>query len=259
MEFEMYQPLEQFEQYVVFGVYFKYINIGLISNIALVSGLVSSLSFFLSFSFLTVSYLNQNNFLKLIIQIFLYLTMVFKTNTRLNNYTRSSFCWLFIFVYSILIQNCCGLIPYFFCNTSQLIITLCYSSSIIIGITISGIILYKKQFIYLFIPQNIPLILKPLLFCLEIISYISRILSLAIRLFANMLAGHASLHILTNVTWLSWSMNTRVVISDLLIIIPLILISLIFCLETIIAGSQTYVFFTLGSIYSNDLFLFDNH
>lgn len=88
------------------------------------------------------------------------------------------------------------MIPYSFTATSHFSVTFFLSLTFFIGINIIGSLFNGILFINLFLPKNIPVFLTPLLFFLEIVSYFSRVFSLAIRLFANMMSGHALMKIL---------------------------------------------------------------
>jgi len=119
--------------------------------------------------------------------------------------------------------------------------------------TIYGFIFNGKGFLSLFIPKNVPDILLPFLVIIEIISYISRTFSLAIRLFANMVAGHALLHILINSVTSNIKLITNIYVLPF-VIIPVALLIAIILLELGIAFLQAYVFIVLFSIYLNDAF-----
>jgi ATP synthase subunit 6 len=116
--------------------------------------------------------------------------------------------------------------------------------SIIIGVTLIGIIQHKFKFINLFIPKGINKFIIPIISFIEIISYISRIVSLSIRLTANMVAGHTILSIISSFgLYLSLSFNV-------LLIVPIIILILI--LELGVAIIQAYVFAILTTTYIKD-------
>jgi ATP synthase subunit 6 len=107
---------------------------------------------------------------------------------------------LILLFYIIFVFTCCsnvvGMIPYSTTTTSHLILTLFFSLSFFLGHNIIGICFHKELFFSLFLPSGVPIFIIPLLILIEYISYVSRIFSLAIRLFANMLSGHILLKIL---------------------------------------------------------------
>jgi len=150
---------------------------------------------------------------------------------------------LFIF---ILISNLSGLLPYGFTVTGHILLTFTLSFSIFIAITINGFINHKIYFLKLFVPSNTPKVLLVLLVGIEIISYFIRPFSLSIRLFANMLAGHILLNIVTSFTLYLLKLNF------IFSLIPFLFIFAIGGLELAIAFIQSYVFIVLTIIYIND-------
>ena len=88
-----------------------------------------------------------------------------------------------------------GMIPYSFTVTSHIIVTFILASFIFIGVTIIGFIKHGPGYLKLFIPSGVPLVLMPLIVVIEIISYLSRPISLSVRLFANMMAGHTMMKV----------------------------------------------------------------
>jgi F-type H+-transporting ATPase subunit a len=108
------------------------------------------------------------------------------------------------------------------------------------------------RFVGLFIPSGTPLVILPFLFLIEIVSYISRLLSLAVRLFANMMAGHALLYILASFfvmaclsTTIGWLAPT--------LFLPYTILVAVTTIECCIAVLQVYVFLTLYLLYARDL------
>ena len=150
----------------------------------------------------------------------------------------------------ILLLNLIGLIPYSFTTTSHIIITLSLSFTIFIGVNIICIRTYKMEMLSLFIPSNTSFLLALLLVPIEFLSYIFKPISLGVRLFANLMAGHTLLKVIVG---FSWSM---LMIDDLLLssmhIVPLFILVLLMGLELGVAIVQAYVFITLTCIYLND-------
>ena len=120
----------------------------------------------------------------------------------------------------ILMYNIIGLVPYNKTITSELILTMTISISLVIGITIIGIEKNGIKILKILIPQNTPILLVPLLIIIETISYIARGLSLGLRLGANMIAGHTLLKIIITFiyTILNMNFNKYINISELTII-----------------------------------------
>jgi ATP synthase subunit 6 len=144
-----------------------------------------------------------------------------------------------------LFSNLLSLIPFGIALTSHLIVILWLSITICISIFSIGLLNYNLKFLHIFIPQC-PFILLPILIPIEIFSYLIRLFSLAIRLAANILAGHTLVHII--VTFIFNVMKIEIFLS-LLILIPLFLI---LTLEFGVAFLQAYVFTVLISIYLSD-------
>jgi len=109
---------------------------------------------------------------------------------------RKFFPLIFTTFMLILACNVLGMIPYSFTVTSHLIVTFTVALAIFSAMNIMGILKHRKHFLSLFFPPGAPLALAPLLVLIEFISYIFRVLSLSIRLFANLMSGHTLLKIL---------------------------------------------------------------
>jgi ATP synthase subunit 6 len=125
---------------------------------------------------------------------FEFILTLFKESLILKKYSP-----ILLFFYTFCFVFCCnllGLIPYSITVTSHLIITLYFSFGFFIGTNIISVLYHKEKYFELFLPDGIPVIIIPSLILIEYISYISKIFSLAIRLFANMLSGHILLKIL---------------------------------------------------------------
>lgn len=153
--------------------------------------------------------------------------------------------FIFVIFNFILFSNLLSLIPFGIALTSHLIVILWLSITICISIFSIGLLNYNLKFLHIFIPQC-PFILLPILIPIEIFSYLIRLFSLAIRLAANILAGHTLVHII--VTFILNVMKVDFILS-ILVLIPLFLILI---LEFGVAFLQAYVFTVLISIYLAD-------
>jgi len=151
----------------------------------------------------------------------------------------------------IIISNLLGMIPYSFTTTSQFILTLSLSVSIFIGVTLLGFQQQGIKYLSLLIPMGTPLGLIPLLVFVELLSYLSRGVSLGIRLGANMMAGHALIKIITFFTFSSLFQNISL-FSFLFAFLPIIFITALIGLELGIALLQSYVFIALTCSYIRD-------
>ena len=152
--------------------------------------------------------------------------------------------WLYI-----LTANLLGLIPFSFATTAQLVVAFGLSFSLFIGVTLIGILKHRLHFLSFFLPSGAPIGLAPLLVVIELISYIFRPISLGVRLFANITAGHSLLAIIAG---FGWSIGTSGTALAFLSIIPLVVIVAIYGLELAVAFLQAYVFGVLLCIYLKD-------
>jgi F-type H+-transporting ATPase subunit a len=153
---------------------------------------------------------------------------------------------LFMF---ILVANLFGMFPYFFTVTSHIIVT--FALAMLVILTVVGYGFYKHGFgfLKLFVPHGVPGALVPLVVAIEVISFLSRPISLSVRLFANMLAGHITLKVFAGfVTSLS-AMGAAGVAGAVL---PLAMTVALTGLEFLVAFLQAYVFAVLTCMYLND-------
>nr|QJS34687.1 ATP synthase F0 subunit 6 [Tylopathes sp. n. NB-2020] len=150
---------------------------------------------------------------------------------------------LFLF---IVFLNVLGLFPYVFTPTVHIVVTLGLSFSIVIGVTLAGIWRFKWDFLSILMPDGAPLGLAPLLVLIETVSYISRAISLGVRLAANLSAGHLLFAILAG---FSFSMLTA---GGVISLFPLLIMVFITLLEMAVAVIQAYVFCLLTTIYLAD-------
>jgi F-type H+-transporting ATPase subunit a len=237
----MISPLEQFELSTYFS--FNLFNFDLqFTN----STLFIIVNFFLLISFL----LSGITYLKLIpnnwelINEFFYSFLLTITKQQVGKAGLGLLPLFICTFFFILLSNIVGLLPLAFTVTSHVIITWTLGFTFNLGFLIYGLTIHNIKFFNLFIPKGVPLVLMPLIIVIEIVSYLLRTFSLSIRLFANMMAGHALLHILTSFV---------IIISNLFLsFIPLILVLAVLGLEIGICFLQAYVFLVLLNIYYKD-------
>ena len=153
-----------------------------------------------------------------------------------------------VFVF-LLGTNLIGMVPYSFTVTSHLIVTFGLSFSLFIGITLVGFQTHGIHFFSLLLPKGAPLILAPLLVVLELVSYCFRAVSLGVRLFANMMAGHTLVKILSGFAWTMLSVGGLLTVASF---IPFGIVFALTGLEIGVACLQAYVFTILMCIYLND-------
>ena len=157
------------------------------------------------------------------------------------------------FIYSIfffiLIANLTGNIPYSFTITTSIIVSIGLSFTILIAVTILGLSIHKLHFFSYFVPSGCPLALVPLLVLIESVSYLARALSLGIRLFANMCAGHTLMKILSTFLYKLFLSGPVVAV---LTLIPFTVFLAICGLELAVSLIQAYVFTLLTISYIKD-------
>ena len=153
------------------------------------------------------------------------------------------FAFIFSLFMFVLFCNMFGMIPYTFTVTSHIIVTFVLAAFIFIGVTIVGFAKHGFGYLKLFVPSGVPAILLPLIVVIEVISYLSRPVSLSVRLFANMMAGHTMMKVFGGFVislgiiggWLPLSFSVALT-----------------GLEILVAFLQAYVFAILTCIYLND-------
>ncbi len=153
---------------------------------------------------------------------------------------------LFMFV---LFSNMLGLVPYTFTVTSQIIVTFAFAAIVIGTVIVYGVVRNGAHFLHLFVPSGVPALLMPFIVLIEIISFISRPVSLSVRLFANMLAGHITLKVFGGFVALMLGAGG---FAAFLAPLPMAAIVLLTAFELLVAVLQAYVFAILTCVYLND-------
>lgn len=154
---------------------------------------------------------------------------------------------LFMF---ILTMNIIGMVPYSYTVTSQLIVTLTLAVGVWVGKLIVGLNKHGIKLLGMFIPEGLPFALVPFFVIIEIIGFIIPMISLSVRLFANMMSGHVLLKVLFGFTW---AMCLAGGIMTIVQVIPLTVLLGLLGLETAVALIQAYVFTLLTCIYIGDM------
>ena len=155
---------------------------------------------------------------------------------------RKFFPLIFTLFTFLLFGNMLGMLPYSFTFTSHIIVTFVLAMFIFLLVTLLGIFIHGFKFFSLFVPKGVPMIMLPLMIPIEIISYLSRPISLSVRLFANMMAGHTMLKIFAGF----------IVPLGIFGIAPLMVDVALTALEVLIAFLQAYVFTILTCLYLNE-------
>nr|AIE43806.1 ATP synthase F0 subunit 6 [Lophophysema eversa] len=166
---------------------------------------------------------------------------------HLNKNNNIYFPLILSFFILITCINLTGILPYVFTLTSHIRITLTLSFRILLTATLTGFKKWNTKFLSILTPQSAPLILTPFLILIETIRYITRIISLRIRLTANISAGHLLFTILSR--FITETINNNLY---LISIIPITVLTFIIILEIMVAIIQAYVFTLLTTIYLSD-------
>nr|YP_011017568.1 ATP synthase F0 subunit a [Antithamnionella miharai]WQF69343.1 ATP synthase F0 subunit a [Antithamnionella miharai]WQF69368.1 ATP synthase F0 subunit a [Antithamnionella miharai] len=247
MNFFISSPLEQFEIITILPISFFGLNISLTN------------SFFFMFLtlFLTLFWISLTFFRSSVVPSYwqllkenLYLVTVSIIQDSLGKKGEIYFPFIFSLHLFLLFCNLIGMVPYSFTVSSHIIFTFTLALTIFIGINIIGLKTHGLMFFSLFLPRGVPLFIVPLLITIEFLSYIVKVFTLSIRLFANMTSGHTLLKIIAG---FAWTMLTAGGILAIFHVIPLVLLLALIGLELAIAALQAYVFTLLTCIYLNDV------
>ena len=155
---------------------------------------------------------------------------------------RKFFPLIFTLFTFLLFGNMLGMLPYSFTFTSHIIVTFVLAIFIFLLVTLLGIFIHGFKFFGLFVPKGVPMLMLPLMIPIEIISYLSRPISLSVRLFANMMAGHTMLKIFAGFIFPLGIFGVA----------PLMVDVALTALEVLIAFLQAYVFTILTCLYLNE-------
>jgi F-type H+-transporting ATPase subunit a len=167
---------------------------------------------------------------------------------------RPFFPFVFTLFMFILVGNLLGMVPYSFTFTSHIIVTFGLAAVVFIGVTILGFVKHGAHFLSFFVPKGVPAVMLLLMVPIEILSYLTRPVSLAIRLFANMMAGHTMLKVFAGFIVSLGAAGGWVALSWA----PLVLNVVLTGFEILVAFLQAYVFAVLTCIYLNDALHMDH-
>ena len=163
-------------------------------------------------------------------------------NDTVGDQGKKYFPFVFSIFMFVLIGNMLGMVPYSFTFTSHIIVTFALAAVVFIGVTVLGFAKHGLHFFSFFVVPGLPWYMLPILIPIEVISYLARPISLSVRLFANMLAGHTLLKVFAGF----------VLPLSFLGVVPLAFIVALTGLEILIAFLQAYVFAILTCLYIND-------
>ncbi|MBV69524.1 MAG: F0F1 ATP synthase subunit A [Pelagibacterales bacterium] len=233
-------PLHQFEISNLYEIRLENIDISF-TNSALsmiISILVASVLFYLGSG--------KNPNIPSRLQVLVEMSYDFVANMvrdNVGNGGKIFFPFIFTLFLFILFGNILGMVPYNFTYTSHIIVTFGLAGFIFLAVTLIGIAKHGVGFLKFFVPSGVPYALLPILIPIEVISYFVRPISLSLRLFANMMAGHTMLKVFASFIVLlgfigGWA--------------PLLLVIILTGFEIMIAVLQAYVFTILCCLYLND-------
>lgn len=240
----MSSPLEQFEVIIVYPLSFLGIDVS-ITNATVYLLLVIFFLYIILCRSTSSSFLIPDPLQRLAEIMYIFINNLVKQQAGIKGLMY--FPILFLLFYLILFLNLVGLTPYGFTCTSQMCYTVTLGFGMFFGVVLIGLYVQRSSFVKQFIPATTGPIV-PLLIVIEIFSYCIRPISLSVRLFANMLAGHTLLHILAS---FGMSMLKVDVLIALLMAGPLVAVCV---LEFGIAFLQAYVFVVLVCIYLKESF-----
>lgn len=238
----IYDPLEQFEVFSLISLS----DSVLLNNLMVTWGV----AIFVLVRFL-IACIKARNVLYVYIVNTLCTLVKSIVEENLNIKKQQYFTVILYLFFTILITNLIGLVPFAFTVTSSFGVTFFIALTHFIGVNLIGTTRHRWQARNLFLPAGVPLAITPFLILIEAVSYIARVLSLSIRLFANRRSGHALLKILIGFA-LTRASSTNLLL-NLVSVIPWSIVTAVMFLELLIAFLQAYVFAILVTLYVNDV------
>ena len=242
-------PLEQFQ--IVPLINFSILNV----DFSITNFLIFSLTILISITFITFLNTAKNNKLFFVPNSWQYLIelgfgLVFQTVSDILSKENEKYLpFLVLLFHFIMFSNIIGLIPYSFTLTSHVFVTFYLSFSVFIGINIITVGKYGLKSFSLFLPANTSFFLSLVLVPIEFVSYFAKPVSLGVRLFINLMAGHTLLKVIVG---FSWNLLVLENFNSIFLVIPLFTLVILFGLELGVALIQSYVFLILTCIYIQD-------
>lgn len=239
-------PLEQFQIISLFPIKLGWFDISFTN-----SSLLIIITYLTITGLIVMSTLNStlvpNNWQSVVESIYEFVYSMLNDNVGPKGQKYLPF--IFVLFMFILFSNLLGMIPYSFTVTSHIVVTLGLSFTCWIGVTIIGFMTHKLHFFSFFYPPGVPAALAPMIVLIEVVSYCFRSLSLGIRLFANMMAGHTLLKIMSGFAWTLFGLGGVFFFVGLA---PFVLLFAFTALEVGVAMLQAYIFTILVCIYLSD-------
>jgi ATP synthase subunit 6 len=246
----VFSPLDQFKIAPLFSIHFVGIDIS-ITNFLLVSLLtlfvLQSFVFFMKDATTSSFFIAPSGWQNLLEKLYALVTQLL--SDIITTGSEKYFPFMSVLFMFILTNNLIGMVPYSFTTTSHITLTFFLSFSIFVAINVIGFQKHGVHLFSLFLPANTGFFLALLLVPIELISYVAKPISLGVRLFINLMAGHSLLKVIVG---FSWNMLLVENLKGIVFIFPLIILVLLMGLELGVALIQAYVFITLTAIYLND-------
>lgn len=162
---------------------------------------------------------------------------------------RQYFPLIFTLFMIVLLGNMLGMIPYSFTYTSHIIVTAALAFLVFCAVIVIGLYKHGLHFFSLFLPPGVPMWLTPLVVPIEIMSFLTRPITLSVRLFANMIAGHIMLKVFAGLSTSLVALGATGVLAGM---VPMFFNSIMIAFEFLVAFLQAYVFAILSCIYLKD-------
>jgi len=244
-----FSPLEQFFILPIFN-FFGIPITNVVVNVFLLFFFLITYIVGITNNTLTNTYIIPNRWQSIFENIFTSVSSILQDN--LQSETKNRFFPIVSTTFFLILSfNIFGLLPYTFTVTSSLIIVFAISLMIFFGIHIIAVQINKIKIFSLFFPSGVSVTLSLLLVPIELMSFCFKPISLSLRLFANMMAGHTFLKVLAG---FAWTLMTVSGFFSIFHYIPVLLLVIFFFLEVGVAIIQSFVFSILFSIYLNDIF-----
>lgn len=245
-----YSPLEQFQIIPLISVHLGNLDFS-ITNYTLITLLVVFI--FVTYLFVLTDRKNFSLFLipnrwQSIIET-LYKVMISMVADNVGPKGEKYFPFIFVLFLFVVLTNLIGLVPYSLTLTSHLIVTFSLAMIVFISVNIAGARIHGLKMFSLFLPAGTTFPLSLLLVPIEFVSYMFKPISLSVRLFANLMAGHTLLKVIAGFGWSLMGCSGLLFLAHY---VPLIVLFPLFGLELAVALIQAYVFSILSCIYLND-------
>ena len=236
---EGHSPLAQFEIKTLIPLQVGDINVSITNSSVFMIATVLAISLFLVMG-MRRSALVPGRWQSMVELSYIFIANLIKDTVGSEG--RPYFPFIFTVFMFVLFGNLFGMLPYTFTFTSHIVVTFTMALFVFLGVTLIAIAKHKIRFFTFFMPPGVPMYMAPILIPIEIISYLSRPISLSVRLFANMLAGHTLMKVCAGFIFALGVFG----------IAPWAFIVALTGLEIVIAFLQAYVFTILTCLYLND-------